>query len=62
MKHYWKPGKYLLLFYSSFKLESSVLLEAVGDNRSHVGFEFGEMTVDQLSIYQFWNTHQFSII
>ena len=46
MKHCWKSGKYLLLLYGSFKLVLSVLLEAVSDNRGHLGFfdfEFGEV-------------------
>ena len=38
MKHYWKSEKYLLFLYSSFKLDLSVLLESVSDNRSHFGF------------------------
>ena len=50
MKHYWRSWKYLLLLFSGFKLDFKGFIEAVSDNRSHLGFfKFGGvLTVDQL--------------
>ena len=50
MKHYWRSWKDLLLLFSGFKLDFKGFIEAVSDNRSHLGFfKFGGvLTVDQL--------------
>ena len=38
MKHYWRSWKYLLLLFSSFKLDINGFTVAVSDNRGHLGF------------------------
>ena len=49
MKHYWRSWKYLLLLFSGFKLDFKGFIEAVSDNRSHLGFfKFGGV----LTVYQ----------
>ena len=37
-KHYWRSWKYLLLLFSSFKLDFNGFTVAVSDNRGHLGF------------------------